>query len=128
MLKESYIFSPSKKIFMRFHPYPTSIHIGQLYGTMRIFGVILVVLCPLCAYSECQSIANTGLFELQIPLKQSWAQFTKNFTTNDMRAGRSWCVRKKKSTWSIGADVHMWVLVAINIYLTLWYLFFIYWW
>ena len=27
MLKESYIFSPSKKIYMRFHPSPTSIHI-----------------------------------------------------------------------------------------------------
>ena len=69
--------------------------VGQLYGTMCILGVILVVLCPLCACSECQSIANTGLFEVQIPQKQSWAQFTKNFTTDDMKPGRSWCVGKR---------------------------------
>ena len=64
---------------------------------MHILGVILVVLCPLCAYSECQSIANKGLFEVQIPQKQSWAQFTKYFTTIDMKPGRSWCAIKRPS-------------------------------
>ena len=56
---------------------------------IRILGVILVVLCPVCAYSEFKSPGNTGLSQLQITHMQSWAQFTKNFTTHDMKPGRN---------------------------------------
>ena len=62
---------------------------------MRILGVILVVLCPLCDSSECQSLANMGFLDILIAQNQSWAQFTKNFTTEYISAGRIWCARKR---------------------------------
>ena len=60
---------------------------------LRILGDILVVLCPLCAYNECRSIANTGLFEVNIIKIQSQAQLNANFTTGGMMTGEIVCVR-----------------------------------
>ena len=57
-------------------------------------GRYSVFFCPVFAYNECQSPAHMGFLEPQITQKQHWAQLTKNFTTNDVRAGRSRCVRK----------------------------------